>query len=148
MLQRVVLLGIRKIFKGKYGTAEDVAKVEEMMPITSKWQVVVKETGQTVKDWDIVFVDREHESEPTSLKFRLLCCRPVIKHGPQALVCPISMLDTFQLRGIIFLPTVISHCYTLFQWVEPSFLLLSMLTSSSSDVYNIPGGGDCTAALP
>ena len=69
MLQRVVLLEIWKAFEEKYGTAEDVVKVQGMMPITSKRRIVDKETGQTVEDWDIVFADDERESNPTSFKF-------------------------------------------------------------------------------
>ena len=84
--QRVVLLEIWKAFEEKYGTTEEVIKVQGMMPITSKRRVVDKETGQTVEgtlitsaqadhvlssvsDWDIVFADDERESNPTSFKF-------------------------------------------------------------------------------
>lgn len=48
-IQRVVLLEIWKVFEEKYGTAEDVVKVQRMMPITSKRRIVDKETGQTVE---------------------------------------------------------------------------------------------------
>ena len=48
-LKRVVLLEIWKAFEEKYGTAEDVVKVQGMMPITSKRRIVDKETGQTVE---------------------------------------------------------------------------------------------------
>lgn len=48
-LQRVVLLEIWKTFEEKYGSAEDVVKVQGMMPITSKRRTVDKETGQTVE---------------------------------------------------------------------------------------------------
>ncbi|PIL32658.1 hypothetical protein GSI_05362 [Ganoderma sinense ZZ0214-1] len=67
--ERVVLLEIWKTFEEKYGSAEDVVKVQGMMPITSKRRTVDKETGQTVEDWDIVFADDERESNPTSFKF-------------------------------------------------------------------------------
>ncbi|KAI0696957.1 hypothetical protein C8T65DRAFT_662821 [Cerioporus squamosus] len=67
--ERVVLLEIWKAFEEKYGTAEEVVRVQGMMPITSKRRVVDKETGQTVEDWDIVFADDERESNPTSFKF-------------------------------------------------------------------------------
>ena len=84
--KRVVLLEIWKAFEEKYGTTEEVIKVQGMMPITSKRRVVDKETGQTVEgtlitsaqadhvlssvsDWDIVFADDERESNPTSFKF-------------------------------------------------------------------------------
>ncbi|TBU28797.1 hypothetical protein BD311DRAFT_796936 [Dichomitus squalens] len=67
--ERVVLLEIWKAFEEKYGAAEDVVKVQGMMPITSKRRIVDKETGQTVEDWDIVFADDERESNPTSFKF-------------------------------------------------------------------------------
>ena len=84
-----MLLEIWKAFEEKYGTAEDVVKVQGMMPITSKRRIVDKETGQTVEgtsslvlsrflvllltrspiDWDMVFADDERESNPTSFKF-------------------------------------------------------------------------------
>ncbi|KAH9848003.1 TPR-like protein [Lenzites betulinus] len=67
--ERVVLLEIWKAFEEKYGAAEDVVKVQGMMPITSKRRIVDKETGQTVEDWDIVFADDEREANPTSFKF-------------------------------------------------------------------------------
>ncbi|KAI0759390.1 hypothetical protein BD413DRAFT_275416 [Trametes elegans] len=67
--ERVVLLEIWKAFEEKYGAAEDVVKVQGMMPITSKRRTVDKETGQTVEDWDIVFADDEREANPTSFKF-------------------------------------------------------------------------------
>ncbi|KAI1789311.1 hypothetical protein LXA43DRAFT_1021567 [Ganoderma leucocontextum] len=67
--ERVVLLEIWKTFEEKYGSTEDVVKVQGMMPITSKRRTVDKETGQTVEDWDIVFADDERESNPTSFKF-------------------------------------------------------------------------------
>ena len=47
--QRVVLLEIWKTFEEKYGTTDDVVKVQGMMPITSKRRIVDKETGQTVE---------------------------------------------------------------------------------------------------
>ncbi|KAI0665844.1 hypothetical protein C8Q78DRAFT_1083701 [Trametes maxima] len=47
--ERIVLLEIWKAFEEKYGAAEDVVKVQGMMPITSKRRIVDKETGQTVK---------------------------------------------------------------------------------------------------
>ncbi|OJT04241.1 Pre-mRNA-splicing factor CLF1 [Trametes pubescens] len=67
--ERVVLLEIWKAFEEKYGAAEDVVKVQRMMPITSKRRIVDKETGQTVEDWDIVFADDEREANPTTFKF-------------------------------------------------------------------------------
>ncbi|EIW53799.1 TPR-like protein [Trametes versicolor FP-101664 SS1] len=67
--ERVVLLEIWKAFEEKYGAAEDVVKVQGMMPITSKRRIVDKETGQTVEDWDIVFADDEREANPTTFKF-------------------------------------------------------------------------------
>ena len=47
--QRVALLEVWKTFEEKYGTREDVAKVQDMMPIVSKRRKVDQETGQTVE---------------------------------------------------------------------------------------------------
>jgi crooked neck len=76
-----------KTFEASHGSAQDVAKVEGMMPIVSKKRHVDQETGQTVEglfsssttpalgrssmftDWDLVFADDERESNPTSFKF-------------------------------------------------------------------------------
>ena len=44
-----MLLEIWKAFEEKHGAAEDVVKVQGMMPITSKRRIVDKETGQTVE---------------------------------------------------------------------------------------------------
>ena len=86
--QRVALLEVWKTFEEKYGTPEDAAKVQRMMPIVSKRRKVDQETGQTVEgefcryslmlliitkrhvvDWDLVFADDEREANPTSFKF-------------------------------------------------------------------------------
>ncbi|OBZ66505.1 Pre-mRNA-splicing factor CLF1 [Grifola frondosa] len=67
--ERVVLLEVWKTFEENHGTAEDVAKVQGMMPIVSKKRHVDEETGQVVEDWDMVFADDERESNPTSFKF-------------------------------------------------------------------------------
>ncbi|KAF8346034.1 pre-mRNA-splicing factor CLF1 [Amanita rubescens] len=67
--ERVALLEVWKTFEEKYGTREDVAKVQDMMPIVSKRRKVDQETGQTVEDWDLVFADDEREANPTSFKF-------------------------------------------------------------------------------
>ncbi|KAF9269435.1 pre-mRNA-splicing factor CLF1 [Marasmius fiardii PR-910] len=67
--ERVALLEVWKTFEEEHGTAEDVRKVEGMMPVVSKRRKVDQETGQTVEDWDLVFADDERESNPTSFKF-------------------------------------------------------------------------------
>ncbi|KAJ7982851.1 pre-mRNA-splicing factor CLF1 [Mycena polygramma] len=67
--ERVALLEVWKTFEESHGSAEDVAKVQGMMPIVSKRRHVDTETGQTVEDWDMVFADDERESNPTSFKF-------------------------------------------------------------------------------
>lgn len=84
--QRVALLEVWKTFEESHGSADDVAKVQGMMPIVSKRRHVDQETGQTVEgvyysasalshlnaaiiDWDMVFADDERESNPTSFKF-------------------------------------------------------------------------------
>ncbi|KAJ8508048.1 hypothetical protein ONZ45_g9645 [Pleurotus djamor] len=67
--ERVALLNVWKTFEETHGSADDVKKVEAMMPIVSQRRVVDQETGQTVEDWDIVFADDERESNPTSFKF-------------------------------------------------------------------------------
>ncbi|KAF8212076.1 hypothetical protein K438DRAFT_1805919 [Mycena galopus ATCC 62051] len=67
--ERVALLEVWKTFEESHGSAEDVAKVQGMMPIVSKRRHVDQETGQTVEDWDMVFADDERESNPTSFKF-------------------------------------------------------------------------------
>ncbi|KAJ7940478.1 pre-mRNA-splicing factor CLF1 [Mycena leptocephala] len=67
--ERVALLEVWKTFEESHGSADDVAKVQGMMPIVSKRRHVDTETGQTVEDWDMVFADDERESNPTSFKF-------------------------------------------------------------------------------
>ncbi|KAJ6502402.1 pre-mRNA-splicing factor CLF1 [Mycena sanguinolenta] len=67
--ERVALLEVWKTFEESHGSADDVAKVQAMMPIVSKRRHVDQETGQTVEDWDMVFADDERESNPTSFKF-------------------------------------------------------------------------------
>lgn len=84
--QRVALLNVWKTYEENHGSADDVAKVQAMMPIVSKRRVVDQDTGQTVEgtllisitllpvakdpsDWDLVFADDERESNPTSFKF-------------------------------------------------------------------------------
>ncbi|KAF8731621.1 hypothetical protein AX14_004568, partial [Amanita brunnescens Koide BX004] len=47
--ERVALLEVWKTFEEKYGTPEDVARVQGMMPIVSKRRKVDQETGQTVE---------------------------------------------------------------------------------------------------
>lgn len=82
----MALLEVWKTFEESHGSADDVAKVQGMMPIVSKRRHVDTETGQTVEgmsfsysqfgiasngriDWDMVFADDERESNPTSFKF-------------------------------------------------------------------------------
>jgi len=51
------------------GTLNDVARVENMMPIVSKKQNSDQQLGQEVEDWQYVFPDDEGESNVTSFKF-------------------------------------------------------------------------------
>ncbi|PPQ88783.1 hypothetical protein CVT25_010469 [Psilocybe cyanescens] len=67
--ERVALLEVWKTFEQNNSSAEDVKKVEDMMPIVTKKRHVDQETGQMVEDWDLVFADDERESNPTSFKF-------------------------------------------------------------------------------
>ncbi|KAJ7219422.1 pre-mRNA-splicing factor CLF1 [Mycena pura] len=67
--ERVALLEVWKTFEESHGSADDVAKVQGMMPIVSKRRHVDAETGQTVEDWDMVFADDERESNPTTFMF-------------------------------------------------------------------------------
>ncbi|KAJ3933762.1 MAG: pre-mRNA-splicing factor CLF1 [Lentinula lateritia] len=67
--ERVALLEVWKTFEETHGTADDVAKVQGMMPIVSKKRHVDQETGQMVEDWELVFADDERENNPTSFKF-------------------------------------------------------------------------------
>ncbi|KAF8155710.1 hypothetical protein B0H34DRAFT_714476 [Crassisporium funariophilum] len=67
--ERVALLEVWKTFEQSHGSADDVAKVQGMMPIVTKKRHVDQETGQTVEDWDLVFADDERESNPTTFKF-------------------------------------------------------------------------------
>ncbi|KIK68727.1 hypothetical protein GYMLUDRAFT_190062 [Collybiopsis luxurians FD-317 M1] len=66
--ERVALLEVWKTFESTHGTADDVAKVNGMMPIVSKKRHVDQETGQMVEDWDLVFADDERENNPASFK--------------------------------------------------------------------------------
>ena len=47
--QRVALLQVWKSFEEQHGTAEDIAKVEGMMPVQGKRRYVDEETGQLVE---------------------------------------------------------------------------------------------------
>ncbi|KAJ6525605.1 hypothetical protein B0H19DRAFT_1007731 [Mycena capillaripes] len=67
--ERVALLEVWKTFEQSHGSADDVAKVQGMVPVVTKRRHVDTETGQTVEDWDMVFADDERESNPTSFKF-------------------------------------------------------------------------------
>jgi len=67
--ERVALLQVWKSFEEQRGTAEDVANVEDMMPVQSKRRSVDEETGQLVEDYDYIFADDEREANPTSIKF-------------------------------------------------------------------------------
>ncbi|KAG6900743.1 hypothetical protein C0995_003342 [Termitomyces sp. Mi166 len=67
--ERVALLSVWKNFEQMHGTEADVAKVDGMMPISTKRRHVDPETGETVEDWDIVFADDERDANPTSFKF-------------------------------------------------------------------------------
>ncbi|KAG7094903.1 NineTeen Complex (NTC) component [Marasmius oreades] len=66
--ERVALLEVWKTFEQEHGSADDVVKIEGMMPVVSKKRKVDQETGQTVEDWDLVFPDDERESNPASFK--------------------------------------------------------------------------------
>lgn len=47
--QRVALLQVWKSFEEQRGTADDVAKVDDMMPVQGKRRYVDEETGQLVE---------------------------------------------------------------------------------------------------
>jgi crooked neck len=47
--QRVALLQVWKSFEEQHGTADDIAKVEGMMPVQGKRRYVDEETGQLVE---------------------------------------------------------------------------------------------------
>lgn len=82
--ERVALLEVWKKFEEEHGSVEEVAKVQEMMPIAGLRRHVDEETGQVVEgkrgscdivhsahhelDWDLVFKDDERESNPASFK--------------------------------------------------------------------------------
>jgi crooked neck len=81
------MLQVWKSFEEQRGTADDVAKVEGMMPVQGKRRYVDEETGQLVEgmfpyvlcyekkinyscaDYDYIFADDEREANPTSYKF-------------------------------------------------------------------------------
>ncbi|KAF9052038.1 pre-mRNA-splicing factor CLF1 [Panaeolus papilionaceus] len=67
--ERVALLNAWKLFEETHGNAEEVKKVEGMMPIVTKKRIVDAETGQTVEDYVLVFADDEKESNPSTFKF-------------------------------------------------------------------------------
>ncbi|KAI0320391.1 pre-mRNA-splicing factor CLF1 [Amylostereum chailletii] len=67
--ERVALLQVWKNFEEQNGTADDIARVEGMMPVQGKRRYVDEETGQLVEDYDYIFADDERESNPTSFKF-------------------------------------------------------------------------------
>ncbi|KAF9077362.1 TPR-like protein [Rhodocollybia butyracea] len=67
--ERVALLEVWKTFEETHGTADDVAKVQGMMPVVTKKRHVDQETGQMVEDWELVFADDERENNPTTFKF-------------------------------------------------------------------------------
>ncbi|KAI0038384.1 TPR-like protein [Auriscalpium vulgare] len=67
--ERVALLQVWKSFEEQRGGAEDIARVEAMMPVQGKRRYVDEETGQLVEDYDYIFADDEREANPTSFKF-------------------------------------------------------------------------------
>jgi len=67
--ERVALLEIWKTFEQTHGSADDVAKVQGMMPVRGKKRHVDPETGQMVEDVEWVFADDERETNPTTFKF-------------------------------------------------------------------------------
>ncbi|KAF8480000.1 pre-mRNA-splicing factor CLF1 [Russula ochroleuca] len=67
--ERVALLQVWKSFEEQRGTADDIAKVDGMMPVQGKRRYVDEETGQLVEDYDYIFADDEREANPTSFKF-------------------------------------------------------------------------------
>ncbi|KIM44978.1 hypothetical protein M413DRAFT_442944 [Hebeloma cylindrosporum] len=67
--ERVALLEVWKNFERKYGTPEEVAKVDAMMPATAVRRNIDKETGQVIEDWEFVFPDDQQENNPSSFKF-------------------------------------------------------------------------------
>lgn len=81
------MLQVWKSFEDQRGTADDVTKVEGMLPVQGKRRYVDEETGQLVEgmfpyvlfyekkinyscaDYDYIFADDEREANPTSYKF-------------------------------------------------------------------------------
>jgi len=52
--ERVALLQVWKSFEEQNGSADDIAKVEGMMPVQGKRRYVDEETGQLVEDYDYI----------------------------------------------------------------------------------------------
>ncbi|KIY69140.1 protein prenylyltransferase [Cylindrobasidium torrendii FP15055 ss-10] len=67
--ERVVLLNVWKTFEESHGTADDVQKIQGMMPIVGKKRFVDPETGQTVEDHDLIFADDERDNNPKAYNF-------------------------------------------------------------------------------
>jgi len=67
--ERFLLLELWNTFEQSNGTLNDVARVENMMPIVSKNQNSDQQSGQEVEDWQYMFPDDEGESNATSFKF-------------------------------------------------------------------------------
>jgi len=69
--ERAALLEVWKSFEEKNGSADDIQKVQNKMPLVSRRRVMDPESGgkEAVLDWDMVFPDDERESNPTSFQF-------------------------------------------------------------------------------
>ncbi|KAF7311011.1 Pre-mRNA splicing factor [Mycena chlorophos] len=68
--ERVALLEVWKTFEESNGTADDVVKVQGMMPIVSKRRMSMRRPVRPSKvHWDMVFADNEREANPTSFAF-------------------------------------------------------------------------------
>ncbi|KDQ54039.1 hypothetical protein JAAARDRAFT_196808 [Jaapia argillacea MUCL 33604] len=67
--ERVVLLKHWETFERERGSQTGLAKVQGMMPITTRKRRTDEETGQLVEEHVISFPDDEREAHPTSFKF-------------------------------------------------------------------------------
>jgi crooked neck len=68
--QRALLLEAWKTFEEQYGSEEEKAHVQEMMPTTRKrWRKAADGSGALEEYWDIAFPDDEREANPTTFKF-------------------------------------------------------------------------------
>ncbi|PPQ94647.1 hypothetical protein CVT25_009378 [Psilocybe cyanescens] len=67
--ERISLLEAWKMHEERFGTPEEIQKVEAMKPSRGKRRHIEQETGRMVEDWQWIFPDDERETNPTSFKF-------------------------------------------------------------------------------